>query len=684
MKQKLILGLTALLAIGLFFTGCPTGNSSNDPPPPPPSDFDKLTPLTPDPINEPAGYKEFPKGTPKEEGVGGSGLLGNTAFYVTSGGEGFIEDNEDGTYKVTVVTKPGGLSAVYFQDSEYVYKTGFYLSLNLPTASAAAPHKPIGMTAFAATGPQESGTNDWTSAQRVNVTGNNTIEQTDKYLAGRVDFAWENDENLYPRKTIVLYIYWHDKEEAGAEYEFTVRKILVSDDEDLTPPAYPESAWAPSPIAPPAGWTDFPSANILASQAFAGTDTPVPGGGFVAKEGGGYTGTVPATSGGYTRITIPQTPDNSEFVKGYYISLDLPVSSADGKLKPIQVVPVAANNSNVTSWDSEKITKPPTPTQYVGGQVDIQWYSDEATKLYNSLCLDFYWHDEEPAGTYTFTLKKLMITSDDDYVPPDPDELEAWTPSAVAEPVGYVNFPGTETLDVTYYPWSTNTTGTTISTTAAGTGRTLVRLSGATFAYKKGIYVSVTLPNDSLKPEKIFVYGSTTKLEGGIVWGTETGVTAPSGKFLAGKVDLHWDGSASTDVLQGIILDIYWHDGQEAGPYSFTINSIKVAEESEEAPPAEKPGIHESSQLADATYALNATATPLKIVPNWTDNSKDYTYEWWQAESVDATWPAVGVQWSGDSYTPPTNESGTFYYYGVVTFGSEKTLTRMVTITVNP
>ena len=98
---------------------------------------------------------------------------------------------------------------------------------------------------------------------------------------------------------------------------------------------------------------------------------------------------------------------------------------------------------------------------------------------------------------------------------------------------------------------------------------------------------------------------------------------------------------------------------------------------------SEKPVIDEAaSQLDDAVYKVSNMAAALVVVPVSTPNSENYTYEWWEADSADAGWTAVGVLESGDTFTPPTDAEGTFYYYCIVEYEGETTLSRIVTITV--
>ena len=98
---------------------------------------------------------------------------------------------------------------------------------------------------------------------------------------------------------------------------------------------------------------------------------------------------------------------------------------------------------------------------------------------------------------------------------------------------------------------------------------------------------------------------------------------------------------------------------------------------------AETPMIDEAaSQLKDADYKVGVKAESLVVVPVSTPNSASYTYEWWEADSADANWTAVGFLESGDTFTPPTDAEGTFYYYCIVEYEGVKTPSRIVTITV--
>jgi hypothetical protein len=698
MKRKLFFALTAILSVGLMFVGCPNGTTDNPPSPPPePSDFEKLEPWSPDEIIAPdsADYAAFPKGTPKDEdGEGGTGLLGNTAFYVTSGGEGFIEEGDnEGEYKVTVVTKPGGLSAIYFQDADYVYKTGFYLSLDLPEADGVEnTHKPIGMTAFAATGPQESAENDWTSAQYVNNTGGTpaAITDTSVYLAGQVDFAWENANNAWPRRTIVLYIYWHADEEAAAEYTFTVNKILVNPKPDLTVPQYPSTAWMPTAdtttTEPTDGWTDFPSAGILGAAWAIGADT---GSCNATAVTGGYEITVP-TSTANTQIHIPASGD-FVFTDGYYMSVELPDNTASNALRPIRFY-VTTEYKGATDWTPAVDATAPQDS-YVAGSFNIIKQMTAGT-AYDGFFIQIGWHPTEPAGgSYKFTIKKLKVT-EDEYVPPDPDDMAAWTPPAAEAPAGWVDYPA-DLAGTTFYPtWG----GPKIEAKAGGgytvtlrvrdqasdPGHSFVRIPAENFQFVGGYYLSLDLPaqtkESTMKPSRVYTYAASPAN-----WNSAVDLQKAN-TWIEGKVDCFYEHAEFTAANSAIEIQIYWHpDAVGEQDYVFTIDPFLVKElTNEEPPPAETPDIHEDSQLEDALYALGDTPAALVVVPRWTENSQYYEFSWWQAESANADWPAVAVQWGGSTFIPPADAAGEFYYYCKVDYAAAGTfkVTRIVTITV--
>jgi len=578
MKRKLIFGLIAILAIGLAVVGCSNSNGS---PGTDPIGFDALKPWAPSTIPDPAGYKDFPKGAPAkidgEDNPARDGLLGYTAFFAGVGDAGYIlEGDNDGEYIVTVNTNPGGVSLVSFQDNDPQYKTGFYLSLELPTATEAAPRKPIGMVALPSKGMQDNGA-DWSLAQYVNLdTAENPIKD-DVYLAGRVDFVWTNDSNPWPLRTICLRIKWHDDEEAGVEYVFKVRKILIPENDNLDAPAYPVQVWPYDPIpAPTTGWKDFPAASItgafVETGAGVGTITVTPG-------SEGYSITIPTYANGHTDITFPAS-NGSVFIDGYYLSLALPENST-AALRPYRVY------AYPSSYWAGAIDYEPAIGYYVGGNVDMKWTNDGEvpnTDPLDKITLQFYWHADEPeGGTYTFTLKKLKVT-DDDYVPPDPNEMTAWTPPAAPAASDWINFPPSPTISASSPSGATieanGSGGYTVTTKtvapASEWAHTEITLSSAGFKFKGGYCLSLTLPNqtkdDTNKVKRVYVVPDS-------VWSYAVDLSKTN-CWIQGTFDCNYSHEEFTAGAGTIVLSIYWHEGTTDGQnYTFTINSIKVKEE---------------------------------------------------------------------------------------------------------
>jgi len=424
---------------------------------------------------------------------------------------------------------------------------------------------------------------------------------------------------------------------------------------------------------------------------------------YTTFAGVGNVGSIEDNSDGTYNVTIKTNPggvsllafinQDYTFKNGYYVSFNFPVET---DAKPIMALTGAATGSrnddgldwqaicNVNRVDGQGYV-PIKDDVYLAG--DIAFARDDLNTLYKSIVLTLVWSEGEKAPEYEFTLKKLLITTGEDLTPPEVDTMTPW-PHEVAEPTDWIAFPpGTETLNATFYPWDEGNkiVGNTVTVISSAGGRSLVRLYGDEFKYQKGFYLSVNLPNNSVKPQKIYALGINSPTHDGD-WQASTLVDPEDiTKFVAGKVDFTWASDASTTVYTGVMLDIYWYAGQTDALYTFTVNKILVAEEATGAPPAETPDIHETSELDDATYALNATATPLKVVPRWTDNSWSYTYEWWQDISTNqSTWPATNLNVSTATYTPPTNTEGIFYYYCVVKYPTANTqkLTRVIKITV--
>jgi len=560
MKRKLIFGLITILAIGLAVIGC--SNSSTDSGGGPVG-FAGLNPWTPEPITEPAaGYKSFLKGAPAkiDDGSGTmvnnparDGLLGYTAFYVSAGEEGFIEEGDnEGEYNVTVKTNPGGVSLISFQDDDFQYKTGFYLSLDLPTPS---DHKPIGMVALPSKGMQDTGA-IWSSGapQYVNLDTTEKPIKDDVYLAGRVDFAWQNENNPWPLRTICLRIIWHADEEAGAEYTFKVRKILIPENDDLTLPAYPVEKYPYDPISVPGtGWKDFPAASITGASVV--TTTGGSGTITVTPVADGYSITVPTDPGNHTDITFPAA-SGSAFIDGYYLSLALP-ENATAALRPYRVY--AYPNSY---WDGA-VDLYPDPGYYVGGNVDMKWANSETapnTSVLDTITLNFYWHDDEPVGgEYTFILKTLKIT-DGNIQDPWDNFVNFYTPNSVLSGTIAPNY------DSSFNQYVVNLTNT----------------AGKYFT--GGYYVSLTLSDaNTVMPQQVLItafFGDNwDDIDGDYV--TQKIIYNPSKDIVAYWDGKTWGGDPHPTKMKRIECVFRWDtstsDGTENGKtLAFTVNAAKV------------------------------------------------------------------------------------------------------------
>jgi len=127
--------------------------------------------------------------------------------------------------------------------------------------------------------------------------------------------------------------------------------------------------------------------------------------------------------------------------------------------------------------------------------------------------------------------------------------------------------------------------------------------------------------------------------------------------------------------------------------YSFHISNVGVyGEKIDNTYPggglAETPVIHANSMLNDATYSVDATAQALRVVPEYTLNREDYTYQWYSnnensttgatlipAEQIGTNADYPGGWQSGTKFIPPTDTAGTVYYYVVISYPQEGTST---------
>jgi len=351
---------------------------------------------------------------------------------------------------------------------------------------------------------------------------------------------------------------------------------------------------------PMAKWIRFTENEMLAAKFYiniAGQGDNPEGTGIVKNADGFYDVTLKTVTSNDSRSSVVWVEfeeiagePRAVFRNGWYASLSLPATG----VRPVnvQVIPVPAGKKGADgdiAWDCSQDAfntgdQPATMDGfYVVGDLSMRWATEEPkTVNFIGLAIWLMWAPEgtDDAADYTFTIKDLKVLPHDTSIPdPSPDDLTAWTPEPKTEPADYINFPDGETLRATFYPYNGGNVlnGNTVTVVAPASGRTLVRLLGTNVKWKKGYYLSVTLPDNASKPQKIYSLG-TEKDDSDGIWPVADLVEAPDGKFIAGRVDFAWADENFTTEYTGVMLDIYWYGGEEEAMYTFTINAIKVAE----------------------------------------------------------------------------------------------------------
>jgi len=388
-----------------------------------------LTPWKPDeqPEMPTSGYKDYYKDIDFEDWT-------YTTFAGT-GNVGSIEDNGDDTYSVTIKTNPGGVSLLAFVSQEYMFKNGYYVSFNFPEDTDA---KPIAAITLATTGSTNDTGQDWNTAFNVNTVSGYVPTNDSVYLAGEIAFArgdLASRNELY--KSILLTLVWSDDEEAES-YEFTLKKILITTGEDLTPPTFDES-WTPDPVTAPTDWIDF--SVKTAETTFYPTDTNNK---IEAKTNNTYTVTVATrTDGGQSTVTIPLNKANDKYSSGgYYVSVTLPAVSATQPYKVKNFV----TTGNGTLWASEIQTSnnpKADATKYVVGKIDNQWGPASAPDEIQKIELALYWIPDTAAGSYTFTINAVKLPDPENIEPPGPSLYTGVVPRVHAYLQETTNWGGT-------------------------------------------------------------------------------------------------------------------------------------------------------------------------------------------------------------------------------------------------
>jgi hypothetical protein len=544
MKRKLFLALIALLAIGLLFVACPDPNGNNGGE----SEMPKLDPLyqANSPVEPTNGYKDYPK----DQYELSDGTMSWYSTFAGTGNVGFIEANSDCTYKVSIQTNPGGRSIVSFNSDDYTFGRGYYLSVNFPEGAA---YKPLLAMTYAAQGV--NGANGaWSTVHYENTVGSFIPTDETVYLAGDYAFAWENLENKSIYRNITLELVWHTKESTGS-YEFTLKKLLITDGEDLTPPAYNEG-WTPTPVNAPAGWVDFDADLTETSYYPWSSDNSI-----TKNANGTYTVSLSTITPGYSTVTIPLATGSDVSAGGYYVTVTLP----DNGIKIANFV--TTPNGNLWAGEIQTADHANYETgKYVVGRIDNLWNSigaaDENSTAITSIELAFYWVSETVTGEeqFEFTINAIKVPDPEGYVPP-PDP---WDDFVDFYPAG-----GTLTSSTIGPNWNETVNQATIS---------FENTNGKLF--QGGHYVSVTFSAANETTPTVVMstsYDAAGDVQDG--WVSQKSVDVTSDTVVIYWDGNTWAGTPSDTSHKKIDLYFQWPIDDVSGvgkTISITVNAVKV------------------------------------------------------------------------------------------------------------
>jgi len=206
--------------------------------------------------------------------------------------------------------------------------------------------------------------------------------------------------------------------------------------------------------------------------------------------------------------------------------------------------------------------------------------------------------------------------------------------------------------------------------------------------------------------ENTAIWGGTWARE----WPDEYNAIGGVGKISINRnleIDPNTEGSESNvGDYHSYNLVLGFDDADVGKNYKFTISNVGVfgvkIDDTYPGPEGHTPVIWDKTEegdgslLDDATYAKDATAAALRVVPMWSEFREDYVHEWYVNTANSATGgtlitSGVGTngdhpigEWrSGTSYIPPTDTIGILYYYVVVSYEGNSAVSRVVKITVN-
>ena len=146
-------------------------------------------------------------------------------------------------------------------------------------------------------------------------------------------------------------------------------------------------------------------------------------------------------------------------------------------------------------------------------------------------------------------------------------------------------------------------------------------------------------------------------------------------------------GAVSTTVYFRLVADKTAASSPYAGSVTVSGGSATeqtVAVNGTVSPACEAPTIN-TQPAASATYNLNVAATALSVVATKNGTGPALSYQWYRntANSKTTPTPTAIDDATSASYTPPTNETGTKYYFCEVSSGACAVTTNISAITVS-
>ncbi|MDR3283805.1 MAG: hypothetical protein LBS97_01340 [Treponema sp.] len=475
-------------------------------------------------------------------------ILGGTTFYAGDGVQdaGSITKNGD-SYSVTIKTRDGAQSAIYFNASDFAFSYNYQLNITLPTE---ATYKPNRVYAFAATGLGEVGV-FWGSAYDSDNDTTVTSPYTGVINAYNMGGAGDGEY-----RTIGLYLYF----DAGAtgEYTFTVDTLKVGNKHEWTEPDAELEPWTPDTSAAPAPayLVDFPEADILAASFFDNDSNT----GTITKENdGSYTITGKSRPGAQSIIAF--TSETLAFSDNYLVTITLPEETS---VKPnrVYVYPATGTLDTGVTWNGGFDGATAPSGKYVTGEIKAYNQGGFPDAAHKTVGIYLYWDANQAAGDYTFKLSALKVA-----------------PFTKA-------FPKADVLAATFYN-GTDSSGTIAEGTEAAAGtytvtikardgaQSAIYFNGTDFAFSDHFILGITLPADATyKPNRVYAFAAVGPGENAVNWDSayDSGTNGP----YTGAIDVYNQGGF-TGEFKTIGLYLYF-DAGATGDYTFTVNTIRATQ----------------------------------------------------------------------------------------------------------